>query len=225
VQVERRDDTMLRFPDVRRMMLIGDSVFAVSITLLAHAVEIPKQLSQAGFDSPQFQRFLVDLGSVILSVVVASMFWLGHWRYLRHVRTANVPLIAAHFGFLLGLIVLPISTSLFANNANGVVATVVYSTNLLYESVLALVFRYWALRNTPHADLTLVHHAPQTVLIVLFTLSLVVAFRSPSWAQALWYAGLLTPFLEMGVTRHLARRQRARHHAVSTDRIGAEALP
>lgn len=193
----------LRFPDVRRMMLIGDSVFAVSITLLAHAVDVPKSLTGDALDTPEFRRFMVDVGGVVLSVVVASMFWLGHWRYLRNVRTADPRLIVAHFAFLLGLILLPISTSFYVQNLFNGIATFVYGCNVLYESLAAILFRRCAILNTPGASRSLVHHVPQVIVTALFATSVAMAFHSPRHAQMLWYFALCTPFLEIWVQRRL----------------------
>ena len=67
---------MLSVPDLRRLALIGDSVFAVSITLNARAVTIPR-LGASGFDSPAFGTFVEGVISVLLSVVVACLFWLA----------------------------------------------------------------------------------------------------------------------------------------------------
>jgi Endosomal/lysosomal potassium channel TMEM175 len=139
---------MIRVPDLRRLALIGDSVFAVSITLNARAVTIPN-LGENGLHSDAFGHFISGVIAVLLSVFVAGAFWLGHWRYFRYVRRASVSLIAAHFAFLLALILLPISTDLYANNQFNPVATLVYGLNLLLLTIVALAFRIVAVRHSP----------------------------------------------------------------------------
>jgi uncharacterized membrane protein len=198
---------MISVPDLRRLALIGDSVFAVSITLNARAVTIPR-LGASGFDSPAFGTFVEGVISVLLSVVVACLFWLGHWRYFRHVRKSSVALIAAHFTFLLALILLPISTDLFATNRLNPVATLVYGLNLLLLSVVALVFRVVAVRHSPGRALLFYDWLGLACVIALFTLSVALSLRWPFASQVCWYVGLAAPLLEAWLSRRIVRHQR-----------------
>jgi uncharacterized membrane protein len=197
---------MISVPDLRRLALIGDSVFAVSITLNARAVTIPK-LGESGFGSAAFGTFVEGVISVLLSVVVACLFWLGHWRYFRHVRKSSVALIAAHFTFLLALILLPISTDLFATNRLNPVATLVYGLNLLLLAVVALIFRIVAVRHSPNRTLVAYDWIGLAGVIALFTLAVALSFQSPLYAQTCWYVGLGAPLFEAWLSRRIARQQ------------------
>lgn len=69
--------------DLARMARIGDSVFAVVVTLLAYRVRIPSREALTGGQLAPLQPFLTDLAAVVMSFIVASMFWIGHWRVFR----------------------------------------------------------------------------------------------------------------------------------------------
>ena len=194
--------------DLRRLALIGDSVFAVSITLNARAVTIPK-LVGSGQDSMGFNTFFDGVFAVLLSVLVASAFWLGHWRYFRHVRNTSSSLIAVHFLFLLALIVLPISTDLYATNRVSAVATFVYSLNLLSLAIIALAFRFVAVRHSPVRNVILYDWIGLVGVITLFAIAVALSFRSPPAAQLCWYIGLASPLVEAFLSRRIAHQRAA----------------
>ena len=196
---------MIRALELRRLSLIGDSVFAVSITLNARAVPVSKLTSDA-WGTVAFAAFADGIAAVLLSVIVASAFWLGHWRYFRHVRSTGPGLIATHFAFLLALILLPVSTDLYALNRQSVVATVVYGTNLLALTLVALLFRMAAIRHTPGRVVVTQDWIGLAGVIALFSVALIVAFRSPEVAQWCWYAGLVSPLIETWLGRRIAER-------------------
>jgi uncharacterized membrane protein len=195
---------MSSVPDLRRLALIGDSVFAVSITLNARAVTIPK-LSGTGVDPAAFGAFVQGIVAVLLSVVVACAFWLGHWRYFRHVRHTSVALIVTHFVFLLALILLPISTDLYATNQLTPVATLVYGLNLLFLSIVALVFRVVAVRHSPGCELVRYDWVGLIGVIALFALAVALSLRSPAASRTCWYIGLASPLVEGWLSRRIAR--------------------
>ena len=196
---------IVRALELRRLALIGDSVFAVSITLNARAVPIPR-LDAGGYGSVAFGGFVDGIAAVLLSVVVASAFWLGHWRYFRHVRTTSVGLVAAHFLFLLALILLPVSTDLYATNRSSPLATFVYGLNLLGLTIVALVFRLVAIRHTPDRVVVRDDWLGLCGVIALFAFAVAVSFRSPALSQACWYVGLASPLVETWLGRRIARR-------------------
>ena len=195
---------LIRALELRRLALIGDSVFAVSITLNARAVPIPK-LGVGDLHTEAFAAFGEGVAAVLLSVVVASAFWLGHWRYFRHVRTTGPGLIAAHFFFLLALILLPVSTDLYAMNRFNPTATFVYGSSLLLLTLVALVFRLVAIRHTPGRVVVRYDWIGLAGVIALFALALAVSFRSPQMSQWCWYVGLAAPLVETYLGRRIAK--------------------
>ncbi len=197
---------MIRVPDLRRLALIGDSVFAVSITLNARAVTIPR-LGTDTWGTPAMTLFLQGIAAVLLSVVVASAFWLGHWRYFRHVRVASVAFIAAHFAFLIPMILLPISTDLYATNQGNPVATFIYGLNLLLFILVALLFRLVAIRHSPGRVVVIYDWIGLAGVALLFTLAVGLSFSSPGASQLCWYIALASPLVETYFSRKIAKDQ------------------
>ncbi len=213
---------MIRAFELRRLSMIGDSVFAVSITLNARAVPVTR-LTVDAWGTTAFVHFVEGVGAVLLSVIVASAFWLGHWRYFRHVRTTGPGLIAAHFCFLLALILLPVSTDLFALNRLNATSTVVYGLNLLMLTLVALLFRLAAIRHTPGRVVVTQDWAGLAGVIALFSVALFIAPQSPEKAQWCWYVGLASPLIETWLGRRIAKR--FRHGWAGGDDASTGAVP
>ena len=69
--------------DLQRLTTITDSVFAVSVTLLAYSVRVPQALIGKPITLPELVPFLADVGALVLSFCIASLFWLSHRRDLQ----------------------------------------------------------------------------------------------------------------------------------------------
>src|ERR1700712_5794726 len=82
--------------DLQRITTIGDSVFAVALTLLAVGIRVPPELIGKSLTAADLVPMLSDMGAVVLSFCVASVFWLGHWLHLRQVIRTTVPFLIAN---------------------------------------------------------------------------------------------------------------------------------
>src|SRR5450631_1583603 len=136
--------------DLARIARIGDSVFAVTITLLAYRVRIPGHDALTSGELSSLLPFLRDLGAVMLSFFVASMFWVSHWRVFRLMRQSDIKFVALNLAFIGALILLPISTSLISADLTRI-GTLAYSGNLFFAATAGLFLRVHARRIDPHA--------------------------------------------------------------------------
>jgi uncharacterized membrane protein len=183
--------------DLARLARIADSVFAVVVTLLAYRVRLPDREALAALDGPALEPFLADLGAVVLSFLVAALFWMAHWRAFRLLRRADIGLVALHFAFLGTLVLLPISTSLMSN-ASGPSAAgpTAYSANLFLLAGTQTLFRAHARRLLPEAFVGVRPLLTPALLTLVFAAAAVAALASPWASRALWCASLLTPIVE-----------------------------
>ena len=58
--------------DLQRITMITDSVFAVSVTLLAHSVRLPVEVIGQAATLHDLTSFLDDLVALVLSFAIAS---------------------------------------------------------------------------------------------------------------------------------------------------------
>ncbi|MDP9045165.1 MAG: TMEM175 family protein [Pseudomonadota bacterium] len=181
--------------DLARISRIGDSVFAVTITLLAYRVRIPgPDLLETG-DLAALAPFFRDLGAVALSFFVASMFYVSHWRVFRRMRQSDIQFVVLNMAFLGALILLPISTSLVSGDPTRF-GTLAYSANLFLAATASLFLRRHARRIDPQA------FGPGRLLLtpaismVLFGAAFLASFYSPTASLALWICTIVSPWID-----------------------------
>jgi TMEM175 potassium channel family protein len=181
--------------DLARIARIGDSVFAVTITLLAYRVRIPGHDALLSGELSPLLPFLDDLLAVLLSAFVASMFWISHWRVFRRMRQSDIKFVALNFVFLGTLILLPTSTALISVDLTRI-GTMAYSGNLFLATTAGFFLRMHARRIDPQA------FDPGRLLLTpalgmaIFGGAVIVSVWSPRLAMALWCFALALPWIE-----------------------------
>ncbi|MES1264086.1 MAG: TMEM175 family protein [Variovorax sp.] len=181
--------------DLARISRIGDSVFAVTITLLAYRVHIPDREALMSGQLAPLAPFFRDLGALLLSFFVASVFWISHWRVFRRMRQSDNRFVALNLAFLGALILLPISTSLLSNDLTWI-GTLAYSANLLFGATASLFLRRHACRIDPEA------FGPGRLLLApaismtLFATACVASLYAPGAALVLWLCALAGPWID-----------------------------
>ncbi len=181
--------------DLARIARIGDSVFAVTITLLAYRVRPPSHDTLVSADVSLWAPFLTDLAAVVLSFFVASVFWISHWRIFRRMRQSDMRFVALNLAFLGALILLPISTSLVSSDFTRL-GMMAYSINLFLAAAAGLFVRMHAQRLDPHA------FGPGRLLLTpslsmaTFACAALVSAWSPLGAVVLWCGALVMPWID-----------------------------
>jgi uncharacterized membrane protein len=181
--------------DLARIARIGDSVFAVTITLLAYRVHPPSHDTLVSANVSLWMPFITDLAAVGLSFFVASVFWVSHWRVFRRMRQSDMRFVALNLAFLGTLILLPISTSLVSSDFTRL-GMLAYSSNLFLASMAGFFLRMHARRLDPHA------FGPGRILLTpamsmtIFGAAALVSLWSPVTAVALWIGALATPWID-----------------------------
>jgi uncharacterized membrane protein len=180
--------------DLARITRIGDSVFAVTITLLAYRVRIPSHDALLAGELAPLLPFLDDLLAVLLSAFVASMFWIANWHIFRRMTRSDTKFVALNLAFLGSLILLPTSTSLISAELTRF-GTMAYSGNLLLLTTTTLLLRMHARRIDPEA------FGPGRLLltpilgIAIFGSAVIVSAWAPKAAEVLWFVGMAMPWV------------------------------
>jgi uncharacterized membrane protein len=179
-----------------RIARIGDSVFAVTLTLLAYRVRIPSQDQLISGELAPLIPFLLDLWAVALSFLVVSMFWISHWRVFRRMKHSDVKFVALNLAFLGTLTLLPISTSIVSSNYGTRFGSLAYSASLFATATAGLFLRMHARTLDPQAfGPGLVLLAPALAML-LFGTAMIMSLQWPVAVAPLWFIALLTPIVE-----------------------------
>ncbi|MEP7100328.1 MAG: TMEM175 family protein [Burkholderiales bacterium] len=196
--------------DLHRITTIGDSVFAVALTLMAVGMRLPPELIGRHLTFADLLPMLSDMGGIALSFCIASVFWLSYSVHLRRAVRTTVPFMIANLAVLLCIVLLPISTRLLSAGPLSTPSAAVYSANLLAASLALFVFRRQAvLMSLPPGEVPPPTRIPATLgsyyALTLHSCALVAAFYRPYLAVAVWLAAFTTPMVEAWVRRVNAR--------------------
>lgn len=134
-----------------RVEALVDGIFGVAMTLLVLDVKVPQGL---GFSTDAAIRGTL-LGQTsnfriyLISFIVLGMYWVAHHMQFHLVRNVDRVVLWINLLFMLGVTMVPFSTSLVGEYGNLVTPCVIYGLNLLWLSVL-----YWVqvsyLERNPH---------------------------------------------------------------------------
>lgn len=182
--------------DLARLARIGDSVFAVVVTLLAYRVRLPSGDDLAARSFEALAPFTADLAAVVLSFGVATLFWMLHWAPFRRMRRIDTWFVYLHFAFLGALVLLPISTSIMSHASDGFAGAGAYSANLFLLAAAETLFRFRArrLEPQPFGDVPLL--VTPALLMLIFGSAAIASLFASGLASALWCAALITPLIE-----------------------------
>ena len=208
------DEPEVEAKAAERVVFFSDAVVAIAITLLALALPLPAatnstsnhQLLDALWgDRDRYLAFLI-------SFVVIGNHWAVHRRVFRYVNRLNGTLIRLDMIWLLMMIITPFATRILTGNGGfGVRFTIYTLVQVIASTCLLLMSREIRDKDLMRADAPESARHPENshtlTLIVVFLISIPVAFAAGQWAFALWVA---IPLLGR-VLRRLRREPMTRH--------------
>jgi uncharacterized membrane protein len=178
--------------DVRaidRIAFFSDAVVAIAMTLLGIQLRLPITTTSA-----TLAHDLGQLGdqyvSFVLSFIVIAMFWRSHHRRFDVLVAYDDRLIALNTLFLLSIVFLPFPTEVLGRYG-GRTATIFYASSLLAAGVMSLLSAWYVFHAGLVSDrVTTGDHAADlwrgAAVVVMFGLSIPVAFVSVGAAQVMW---------------------------------------
>lgn len=201
-----RDEWGLEFS---RIVAFSDGVFAIAITLLVLAIELPE-------NAPDLHGVLEtqvpDLFAYFLSFAVLGNFWLSHHRFFGHLARFDGRLMVLNLAYLAAVALVPFSTEALGDYGDEPAAVIVYAANIAAIGLVNSV----QLKHCLDADLFLPDRRdylarygvlPSLLPSALFLISIPVALVSPVAAIAMW---VLLFVLYAGPVRRLIGRLTAR---------------
>jgi TMEM175 potassium channel family protein len=186
-----------RLFEMRRMEALSNTVFGVAMTLLAY--QVPKE----GFATPDpkwadiWHSYGSHLLTLLLSFIVAGMFWYSHQRRLTYAPEASRITVLVNLLFLLSIIILPVTTGLLGSYIGSADVTALYGFNLTLISVLNVIL--WVMAAAPRRDWTAT--VTPAFPTVVFVAGSIVGLFEPYLARFVWPIAFLAPLVAAYVER------------------------
>jgi uncharacterized membrane protein len=214
-------------PGIDRLLALTDGVVAIALTLLVLQLQVP--VTDALKENPDSATTLwhaldvdgAEMTSYLVSFVVIAQFWLVHHRVLRGMRGHSEGLAWRNFGFLLTLTLMPFTSDLIGRYGNNPVAITLFGINLVAISLSTQwIFLYAAGHNLMTDEARSAHaeraaRVRAVLVIIVVTLSLVLAWTDTQLAKYSWLLFLLVPGAGERISRVLERSRAA--SAVDSD--------
>lgn len=168
--------------EMRRLESLSNTIFGVAMTLLAY--DLPK----ANFDKLPNWDDLVHvysgrLSALILSFIIAGLFWVSHHRRLAHQPYGGRGTVILNLFFLLSIVLLPVTNGLYGNYRLSSAVAVLYGAHLTTIAALNAVLWWMAGRDRP-AEI-----AGAIFPVLVFVPGTVIAAFLPGYVQYFWLLG------------------------------------
>jgi uncharacterized membrane protein len=177
-----------------RIVAFTDGVFAIAITLLVLSLEVPSDLPGSGLHEFLFDAW-PQLFAYFLSFAVIGRFWISHHRAFSMLHDFDRRLLVLNLAYLSLIVLIPFPTELLGDYGDQTDAVVAYAAVLGTAALLSwLMIRHALGRGHVHAGArTAAERASAGILqpVIVFYVSIPIAFLSPLIGQLAWLALLL----------------------------------
>ena len=136
--------------ETRRFETLSNTIFAVAMTLLSYRIPTAQFLNGPPVWSTMWAAYHEQIVALLLSFVVAGMFWFSHQRRLAYEPLASRSVVFLNLLFLLSIIALPITSGLFGTYGDAHDVVVLYCGHLSVTSGLNAIL--WLLASMPHGQ-------------------------------------------------------------------------
>ncbi len=136
--------------ETQRIGTLSNTIFGVAMTLLAYRIPTAQFLNDPPVWSTILAAYHSQIAALLLSFIVAGMFWYGHQRRLAYEPLATRSVVYLNLLFLLSIVALPITTGLYGTYGNAPDVIVLYSGHLAVISGLNAIL--WLLACVPRGQ-------------------------------------------------------------------------
>jgi uncharacterized membrane protein len=191
-RAKRREGNEIEFA---RIVAFSDGVFAIAITLLVLALNVPDHLQDEQLaDALWGQR--ADFLAYALSFAVIGRFWILHHRFFGEVTAFDGKLLVLNIFYLAWIALIPFSSEVLGDHGGEAAAIVLYAANL--SGVVLTGF--WMQASAREAGLTAIDTASHRenryralYIAGVFLASIPLALLAPGIAPFMWLALFFDP--------------------------------
>jgi uncharacterized membrane protein len=182
--VLHRDQAEVEFS---RLVAFSDGVFAIAITLLVLALEIPPDTDVSEALGDRGAEFF----AYFLSFAVVGRFWMAHHRIFGSIARFDTMLVVINLVYLAFIALIPFTSEVLGNYSDDSWGVALYAANLTAVSITSWVMiRYSYDRGLMREDTEEYRArfagAGAFVVALVFALSIPLAFLSPTLATISW---------------------------------------
>jgi len=168
--------------EMRRLEALSNTIFGVAMTLLAYDLPKASRFANAPSWIDLVNAYAQPLIALMISFIVAGMFWFSHNRRLAVAPEGSRGEVFLNLIFLLSIIILPVTNSLYGTYRLDSVVAVIYGIHLTFVATLNALLWLLALRGRRNSELLATAVFP--VFALLF--GMVMAAVAPFVAQFIW---------------------------------------
>jgi uncharacterized membrane protein len=182
--------------EMRRLEMLSNTIFGVAMTLLAY--DLPKTGTFTNLPdwTDLFNLYAAKLSALVLSFIIAGLFWFSHHRRLTRQPQAGKGIVLLNLLFLLSIILLPVTNGLYGNYRLATAVAVLYGIHLTIIAGLNALL-WWLCRKHSWHDV-----AGAIFPVLIFVPGTVIAAIVPQYVQYFWCLA----FLGLVVRRYTAPR-------------------
>ena len=189
LKVHEREEEELEFG---RVLAFTDGVFAIAITLLVLALNVPPDLDDVGAALRDRSSDFIAYG---ISFAVLGSIWLAHHRFYTLVARFDGRLIALNLVYLALVALVPFSAELLGHYSDTTDGVILYAVNLAgisltFTAQVIYAFRKGLVKEEARKEERRYVGPASFVVSGTFLLSIPVAFIDPSICPIIW-VGLL----------------------------------
>lgn len=188
--------------EMRRMEALSNTIFGVAMTLLAYQVPKDRFVTPDPKWADIWHSYGSHLSALLLSFIVAGIFWYSHQRRLAYAPEASRIEVLVNLLFLLSIIVLPVTTGLYGSYLASADIIALYGFNLTLISTFNTIL--WVIAAAPRRDRAVLV-APVFSTAIFFLASVLGPF-APYLARYVWPLAFLAPLLAAYFERREYRR-------------------
>jgi uncharacterized membrane protein len=167
--------------EMRRLESLSNTIFGVAMTLLAYDLPKAAQFTQLPDWDDLYQALGGRLAGMVLSFVVAGIFWFSHHRRLTRQPTGSRGVVMLNLLFLLSIILLPVINGLYGNYGMSGAVTILYGLHLTIIAGLNAILWRLALGPGHHPELL-----GATFPLFVFIPGTIVGAWEPHYAGYFW---------------------------------------
>ena len=178
---------------LERLVFFSDAVFAIAITILILDIRLPA--GEEAFTNAQLLAQLLGIWqkylAYIISFLVIGSFWVSHHRKFSYIRRYDGNLLVLNLLLLMAIAFIPFPTSVISEYANST-ATIFYALTMIVAGLLSIALWAYATRHHRLVDAQLdagfrrQQFLSPLITIVLFSLSIGIAFINDGLARLMW---------------------------------------
>ncbi|MGH2962387.1 MAG: TMEM175 family protein [Solirubrobacterales bacterium] len=183
-----RDEWGIEFS---RIVAFSDGVFAIAITLLALAIEVPEDLPTDTTVGGMLEGQSGDLIAYAISFAVVGKLWLAHHRFFSAVERFDGVLMGLNIVYLAWIALVPVTSEVLGDYGDNSAGVIVYASIMVAVGVtFAIQIAYADRQELIRPELREIERryaAPTNLFVTaVFLLSIPVALVSPLAAALMW---------------------------------------